>query len=283
MFLYPASEKAATVNIKRYRAKIKNRRNDSARNSERMAEATARHQLFLQWLVFFCALAFSLWLAWEFGVLSDILQRDPTRICYVICLLFLGTTVHSGVRTFFISQQLNLIGEVTRTASEIDEPPQLDGDRVLLRKQPLRASLPADYLRSILLRYQANGSAAELQLEHTQLADILAERARGQHEIGWFISNLCLKLGLLGTVIGFVMMLGSITTMESLDISDVQTLLSRMTLGMGVALNTTLVGLAANVLLGFQYLMLDRGADMLVSHTVHYAQTAVIPRLATDN
>jgi biopolymer transport protein ExbB/TolQ len=181
-----------------------------------------------------------------------------------------------------MSQQLDLIGEMAQATSTGAEAPQLDGDTVLLSGQPLRSSLPVDYLRSILLRYQGNRSVTELQLEHTQLADILAERARGQHEMGWFISGLSLKLGLLGTVIGFVMMLGSVTTMESLDLSDIQGVLSRMTLGMGVALNTTLVGLTANVLLGFQYLMLDRGADKLVSNTVHYAQTSVIPRLATD-
>lgn len=247
-----------------------------------MVDTTERHQLFLQWLIFASTLIFGLWLAWDLGVLSGIFRRDPTRISYVIALFFLGATAHCGVRALFIAQQLNLIGELVQTASSATEPPQLDGDTVLLSGQPLNASLPVDYLRSILLRYQGNRSVPELQLEHTQLADILSERARGQHEMGWFISALCLKLGLLGTVIGFVMMLGSVSTMESLDLSDVQALLSRMTLGMGVALNTTLAGLAANVLLGFQYLMLDRGADKLVSHTVHYAQTSVIPRLATD-
>jgi hypothetical protein len=247
-----------------------------------MLDRTERHQLFLQWFIFACALCFALWLAWDQGVLSQILKKDPTRVCYVISLLFLGTTVHCGVRTLFISQQLNLINELEESNDEDEAVLQLEGESVLLNKQPLKASLPVDYLRSILLRYQCCTSAPELQLEHTQLAEILAERARGQHEIGWFISGLALKLGLLGTVIGFVMMLGTVTTMESLDLSDVQSLLSRMTIGMGVALNTTLAGLAANVLLGLQYLMLDRGADKLVSHTVHYAQTAVIPRIAKN-
>lgn len=247
-----------------------------------MVDTTERHQLFLQWLIFAGTLIFGLWLAWQLGVLSEIFMRDPTRISYVIALLFVGATVHCGVRALFMSQQLDLIGEMAQATSTGAEAPQLDGDTVLLSGQPLRSSLPVDYLRSILLRYQGNRSVTELQLEHTQLADILAERARGQHEMGWFISGLSLKLGLLGTVIGFVMMLGSVTTMESLDLSDIQGVLSRMTLGMGVALNTTLVGLTANVLLGFQYLMLDRGADKLVSNTVHYAQTSVIPRLATD-
>ena len=40
---------------------------------------------------------------------------------------------------------------------------------------------------------------------------------------------------------------------------------------MRVALNTTLVGLLGTMLLGFQYLMLDRGADRLLSGTVNLA------------
>ena len=242
-----------------------------------------RYEIFLQWLILAGTLAFALWLTWDMGVLSKIFTQDPTRICYVIALLFLGSTAHCGVRTLYIAQQLNLIDEMAQAASEEVQPPQLDGEKVLLSGQQLRPSLPVDYLHSILLRYQGNRLSQDLQLEHTQLTDILSERSRGQHEIGWFISGLALKLGLLGTVIGFVMMLGSLTTMESLDLSDVQSLLSRMTLGMGVALNTTLAGLAANVLLSFQYLMLDRGADKLVSHTVHYVQTSVIPRLTSGS
>lgn len=246
-----------------------------------MAE-TERYQIFLQWLIFFGALVFGLWLIWNLGVLNQILGRDPTRICYVIALLFLGTTVHCGVRTLFIAHQLNLVGAMVQTTSEAAEPPQLDGDTVLLGGKPLHSSLPADHLRSILLRYQGTRSAPEQQ-EHTQLTDILAERVRGQHEIGWFLSGLCLKLGLLGTVVGFVLMLESVTTVKSLDISDIQEMLSRMTLGMGVALNTTLAGLGANVLLSLQYLMLDRGADRLVSRTVHYVQTSVVPRLEKES
>ncbi len=246
-----------------------------------MIDTTERHELFMQWLIFAGTLVFGLWMAWQLGVLSEIFMRDPTRISYVIALLFVGATAHCGLRALFMSKQLNLIGEMAQAASTAAAAPQLDGETLLLRGQPLRSSLPVDYLRSILLRYQG-GSAPELQLEHTQLTEILAERARGQHEMGWFISGLSLKLGLLGTVIGFVMMLGSVSTAESLDLSDIQGVLSRMTVGMGVALNTTLVGLMANVLLGFQYLMLDRGADKLVSHTVHYAQTSVIPRLTGE-
>jgi small-conductance mechanosensitive channel len=243
---------------------------------------TQPHELFLQWLIFSATLAFCLWLSWDLGILTPIFTQDPSNICYIIALLCIGTTIHCGFRTFFISQQLNRLREIAIAATGVTEPLQLDGDRVMLNKRPLKASLTADYLQSILLWYQGDTAIPASQQEYTQLADILADRARGQHEYGWFISGLVLKLGLLGTIIGFVMMVGSISTTKALDLSDVQSLLTRMTVGMGVALNTTLAGLVANVLLSIQYLMLDRGADKLVSDSVNYAQTSVIPHLAKN-
>lgn len=74
-------------------------------------------------------------------------------------------------------------------------------------------------------------------------------------EIGWFISELCLTLGMLGTIIGFVMMLSGF---ESLDISKQQTiqgLLAQLGNSMATALYTTLVGLVCGCLLKMQFFM----------------------------
>ena len=101
----------------------------------------------------------------------------------------------------------------------------------------------------------------------------MAEQAHGQHEAGWFVAGSLIKLGLLGTVIGFVLMLAPVTTLESFDQSQVQGLLKQMTVGMGVALNTTLIGLVCTLLLGIQYLLVDRAADRLVAQTVHFTES----------
>lgn len=102
----------------------------------------------------------------------------------------------------------------------------------------------------------------------TLAAELLAEKLRGQHQIGWFVSGVLIKLGLLGTVIGFVIMLASVGKLESLDITQVQHLMQQMTQGMKIALNTTIFGLVSSILLGMQYLFLDRSADKLVAEAV---------------
>lgn len=234
------------------------------------------HRLFLQWLTFFGVLLFSAWLAWERGWLGRVFEHDPTRLSLIISCLFVGATLHCALRARFLSGQLNEIRAI-RLAAERGERLILAGARLKLGQRILDESLPEAYLSAVLGKYRSAPGHSGWHLEHAQLTEVLAEQARGQHEMGWFITGLLIKLGLLGTVIGFVLMLGSIATIESFDVSDVQNVLQKMTVGMGIALNTTLVGLAGSMLLGFQYLLLDRGADRLVADTIHFAEVHLVP------
>lgn len=62
--------------------------------------------------------------------------------------------------------------------------------------------------------------------------------------VGWFISESMLALGMIGTVAGFILMLGS--SFEGLDVDDTASLkqtLTDMAMGMSTALYTTLTGL----------------------------------------
>ena len=231
-------------------------------------------------MIFAGALIFFIWLAWQYGLVGGISAHDPTYVSWLIGLIFVCGTGHCGVRALYLSQQMNVLREIVGSDHNSTQASSRGlGDQFVLEERSLDGSLAGEYLRSVSLRYGEHPTSRELQVEHTELTDILAEQARGQHEMGWFVTGLLLKLGLLGTVIGFVMMLNSVSGIKSLDFSDVQQVLSNMTVGMGVALNTTLVGLTGSMLLGFQYLLLDRGADAFVSRTVYLAQTVLIPRL----
>jgi hypothetical protein len=105
--------------------------------------------------------------------------------------------------------------------------------------------------------------------EHARSAEVaaqlLAERTHGPHETAWWFAAAAIKLGLLGTVVGFIVMSLQIGGMSSFDLDQVQTLLRQMTRGMAIALYTTLVGLVGNLWLGLQLLLLDRTADRLAA------------------
>ena len=74
-----------------------------------------------------------------------------------------------------------------------------------------------------------------------------------------------MKLGLLGTVVGFILMLLPVGEIEEFDPSLMQQLLSAMSGGMAVALYTTLAGLVTSTLLKLQYHLLDASAAQLVT------------------
>ena len=72
-------------------------------------------------------------------------------------------------------------------------------------------------------------------------------------DVGWFIAESCLALGMVGTVTGFLYMLG--TAFENIDITDATTLqdaLASMAKGMSTALYTTLTGLIASLIIKIQ-------------------------------
>ena len=77
-------------------------------------------------------------------------------------------------------------------------------------------------------------------------------------DVGWFISESCLALGMVGTVTGFLIMLG--TAFTNVDVTNAVTLqqaLSDMAVGMSTALWTTLVGLVCSLIIKVQLVNLE--------------------------
>ena len=72
-------------------------------------------------------------------------------------------------------------------------------------------------------------------------------------DVGWFVAESCLALGMVGTVTGFLYMLG--TAFENIDVTNATTLqdaLASMARGMSTALYTTLTGLIASLIIKVQ-------------------------------
>jgi len=79
---------------------------------------------------------------------------------------------------------------------------------------------------------------------------------------GWFMSDVFITLGMIGTVVGFIYMLS--TCFASIDTSQPQTMrlaLSKMSTGMGTALYTTASGLVCSLLLKLQLFNLEQGLE----------------------
>ena len=109
----------------------------------------------------------------------------------------------------------------------------------------------------------------EHRLDQTLLLRGLADDLRGPNQLGAYAGDALMKLGLLGTVIGFIMMLAPIAGLDAADKAAMKSSMGLMSDGMAVAMYTTLTGLVGSILVQTQYYMLD-------------AATAKLFALATD-
>lgn len=74
----------------------------------------------------------------------------------------------------------------------------------------------------------------------------------------WFSSEISMALGMVGTIVGFVLMLSGFRSLDVSNPSSVQSLLGDLGGSMGTALYTTLVGLVGAILLKIQAFNLGR-------------------------
>ena len=77
-------------------------------------------------------------------------------------------------------------------------------------------------------------------------------------DVEWFVSDVVLTLGMLGTIIGFMIMLqGTFSSIEFNDAHSIRTALSSMSKGLFTALNTTLIGLVSSIILKVQLIVYE--------------------------
>ena len=91
----------------------------------------------------------------------------------------------------------------------------------------------------------------------------LIDRIERLMEVGWFTSDLCLTIGMVGTVVGFIMMLSGFATVNIAEVQTVQSLIKALGVGMSTALYTTLAGLICGALLKIQYFNLNQAIDRI--------------------
>ncbi len=196
--------------------------------------------LWFEWLALVGLFAFASWLLGLQGVWLLLLRSDPTGITLVIIVVFAGATLWTGARSRELAQQRLAL----ERAAALGLPAMLEVPSWAAEYWGALAAAPRD-------------SGAPL--------DLLLERTHGPHSTAWWVNGIQIKLGLLGKVIGFSILALQIGQMQGFDASQSQDLLRSLTMGLGVALLTTMVGLVGNILLGLQLTRLDRFADQLVT------------------
>ena len=73
------------------------------------------------------------------------------------------------------------------------------------------------------------------------------------------ITDSCMNIGMIGTVVGFIIMLStSLDTIDPTNVDSMRVTISTMASGMAIALLTTLAGLVATLFLRLQMVIAEQ-------------------------
>lgn len=230
----------------------------------------------LRWLIFTGVTIFAAVLLWRYGFFQLMIASDRTYISVVISILYIGASLHCLWRTIAIARE----GDEERRAERIIEAGGANSvfldDGSIEGQGPLPAGLAGAHIRDLVLKARTQGAR---RLDQTLLLRALADRLRGSNGFGAFASDTLMKLGLLGTIIGFIIMLAPIAGLDASDKVMMRSSMSLMSDGMAVAMYTTLAGLVGSILLKIQYYMLDVATSTVFSRAVQLTETRVVPAL----
>ena len=87
-------------------------------------------------------------------------------------------------------------------------------------------------------------------------------KQKNNYEVEWFVAEACMTIGMIGTVTGFMLMLGSsFASIDPGNIDSMRQVITDMAAGMATALLTTLVGLVASLFLKTQIVIQEYEDD----------------------
>jgi MotA/TolQ/ExbB proton channel family len=235
----------------------------------------------LRWLIFTGVCVFGVVLAWHHGLIQLMLASDKTYISAIISVLYVAISLHCLFRTVVISRELDSAQRVYAmvhggaTGFRV-----LGADVVTAEGATLPPGQVTGHIRNLILKAGLQGSQ---RLDQTLLLRGLADALRGPNQFGSFASDGLMKLGLLGTIIGFILMLAPIAGLDAADRSSVRTSMGLMSDGMAVAMYTTLTGLIGSLLVQTQYYMLDEATAKLFALATDLTEVFVVSVLERDH
>jgi hypothetical protein len=144
---------------------------------------------------------------------------------------------------------------------------------------PLPRGQVTGHIRNLIVKAGLQG---DHRLDQTLLLRGLADALRGPNQLGSFASDSLMKLGLLGTIVGFILMLAPIAGLDAADRASVKTSMGLMSDGMAIAMYTTLTGLIGSILVQTQYYMLDGATQRLFALATDLTEVFVVSVLERE-
>jgi hypothetical protein len=165
---------------------------------------------------------------WINGWVDRVLVADTSGICLLIFVLFLIGLAASAWRVY-------------KVTDELDHLRAGEGGRLTAYRMAATAASPGSATRALELR-------------------LFSRIVFIRH-----IANTLVLLGLIGTVVGFIMALAQVNADSVNDAGAISGMVATLIEGMGVALYTTLVGAVLNIWLAANYQLLATGTANLAA------------------
>ena len=201
-----------------------------------------RYLLMLRFVLLNLAAFALLGVAYVHGFVDMVVAADRTYLSVVIGLVFLVGLGLCGRKVWQTSRELN----------RVRQPDVLAQSSVLRELEKLRSRDPKS--RGNLI------GALRLTLSY-------------RISIVRHIANSLVLLGLIGTVLGFIIALSGVNAERATDINAITPMISTLISGMSTALYTTLVGAILNVWLMANHQLLTGGTVKLIASLMESAET----------
>jgi hypothetical protein len=221
----------------------------------------------LKWALLTALIAVGAVVSYDYGLLTYLFSADQSRITVLIAALYIGFSAHCLWILVELSREYRraLIWKAQlATSSEVPAPPVGGG---------LVDSFVADVIRSREHPSELEGNAHLLMMS-------LGASFRRRTKIGTYGADLLYKLGMLGTMVGFVMMLNSMGDLANFDVDTLRGALQKMIAGMAVSLLTTIAGLIGGILVRLEYNIADALVTDISQTAVSFTEVSLLPLLA---
>jgi biopolymer transport protein ExbB/TolQ len=210
--------------------------------SNAAAGETRRHLLVLRFALVNIIAAGLLGAAYHQGLVERAILADQTYLTVLIFIVFVAGLIVCAHR-------------VMATSRDLEQLSSFD---------PLRQSHATLYLAS--LRGRAGDS-------RSLLASTLRMKLTHRIAVVRNVANSLVLLGLIGTVVGFIIALSGVDPEQAGDVSAITPMVSTLIQGMSTALYTTLVGAILNVWLMINYQLLASGTVKLITALVEFGES----------
>ena len=175
------------------------------------------------------------------GYLNKAIKSDVTNVVVLIIFIFLIGLTLASIKAFWISRELNYAYSLQKKEKSVLND-------FIKKSKKLDASSRSNLISSTRINISVKISNIK------------------------FIANILVILGLIGTVIGFIIALSGVDGSVSSNPDEVGKMVASLVKGMSVALYTTLAGSILSVWLNICYQILSNGANRLISRIIEVGE-----------